>query len=103
MKKRSRIATACIAGVLATGLATAPAHAQGVEPNSSSQASGDALVGSAELPFLAILPLVQGSSLESPANTDAAQSLMPVAVIASLFSKQCHLGDTRGCFAQAQR
>ena len=46
MKKRSRIATACIAGVLATGLATAPAHAQGVEPNSSSQAIGDALVGS---------------------------------------------------------
>jgi len=55
MKKRSRIATACIAGVLATGLATAPAHAQGVEPNSSSQAIGDALVGSAELPFRAIL------------------------------------------------
>ena len=97
MKKRSRIATACIAGVLATGLATAPAHAQGV------QAIGDALVGSAELPFRAILPLVQGSSLESPANTAAALSLMPVAVIASLFSKQCHLGDTRGCFAQAQR
>ena len=55
MKKRSRIATACIAGVLATGLATAPAHAQGVEPSGSSQAIGDALVGSAELPFLAIL------------------------------------------------
>ena len=74
-----------------------------VEPSGSSQAIGDALVGSAELPFRAILPLVQGSSLESPANTAAALSLMPVAVIASLFSKQCHLGDTRGCFAQAQR
>ena len=55
MKKRSRIATACIAGVLATGLATAPAHAQGVEPSGPSQAIGDALVGSAELPFRAIL------------------------------------------------
>ena len=103
MKKRSRIATACIAGVLATGLATAPAHAQGVEPSGSSQAIGDALVGSAELPFRAILPLVQGSSLESPAKAVATLSLIPVSLIASLFSKQCHLGDTRGCFAQAQR
>jgi len=63
MKKRSRIATACIAGVLATGLATAPAHAQGVEPSGSSQAIGDALVGSAELPFRALTPFVKAAPL----------------------------------------
>ena len=103
MKKTSRFAAACVAGALATGLAVAPASAQDFAPSGSSQAIGDALVGSAELPFRAILPLVQGSSLESPAKAVATLSLIPVSLIASLFSKQCHLGDTRGCVAQAQR
>ena len=67
MKKRSRIATACIAGVLATGLATAPAHAQGVEPSGSSQAIGDALVNSTE-PLFNLVPLFNGTPLQAPAD-----------------------------------
>ena len=65
MKKRSRIATACIAGVLATGLATAPAHAQGVEPSGSSQAIGDTLVNSTE-PLFRLVPLFNGTPLQAP-------------------------------------
>lgn len=67
MKMRSRIATACIAGVLATGLATAPAHAQGVEPSGSSQAIGDALVNSTE-PLFRLVPLFNGTPLQAPAD-----------------------------------
>ena len=67
MKKRSRIATACIAGVLATGLSAAPAHAQGVEPSGSSQAIGDALVNSME-PLFRLVPLFNGTPLQAPAD-----------------------------------
>ena len=67
MKKRSRIATACSAGVLATGLATAPAHAQGVEPSGSSQAIGDTLVNSTE-PLFRLVPLFNGTALQATAD-----------------------------------
>ena len=59
MKKTSRIATACVAGALATGMLTVPASAQSayMEPTASSQAVGDAVVGSATLPFRTLFPL----------------------------------------------
>ena len=62
MKKTSRIATACVAGALATGMLTVPASAQSayMEPTASSQAVGDAVVGSATLPFRTLFPLAIG-------------------------------------------
>ena len=100
MKKTSRVATACIAGALATGMLTVPASAQSayMEPTTSSQAVGDAIVGSAELPFRTLFPLAQGTPLEAPVLTTTVMSAMPFMVVASLFSKQCNLGDTRGCY-----
>ena len=96
MKKRSRIATACIAGVLATGLATAPAYAQGVEPNSSSQAIGDALVNSTE-PLFNLVPLFHGTPLQGPAAGVALLSLTATSLSASMFSKQCNFVTTSNC------
>ena len=45
MKKTSRIATACVAGALATGMLTVPASAQSayMEPTASSHSVGDAI------------------------------------------------------------
>ena len=96
MKKRSRIATACIAGVLATGLATAPAHAQGIEPNSSSQAIGDTLVNSTE-PLFRLVPLFNGTPLQAPAARVAVLSLTATSLSASMFSKQCNFVTTSNC------
>ena len=96
MKKRSRIATACIAGVLATGLATAPAHAQGVEPSGSSQAIGDALVNSTE-PLFNLVPLFNGTPLQGPAAGVALLSLTATSLSASMFSKQCKFVTTSNC------
>lgn len=96
MKKRSRIATACIAGVLATGLATAPAHAQGVEPSGSSQAIGDALVNSTE-PLFRLVPLFNGTPLQAPAAGVAVLSLTATSLSASMFSKQCNFVTTSNC------
>ena len=96
MKKRSRIATACIAGVLATGLATAPAHAQGVEPSSSSQAIGDTLVNSTE-PLFRLVPLFNGTPLQAPAAGVAVLSLTATSLSASMFSKQCNFVTTSNC------
>ncbi len=96
MKKRSRIATACIAGVLATGLATAPAHAQGVEPSGSSQAIGDALVNSTE-PLFNLVPLFNGTPLQGPAAGVALLSLTATSLSASMFSKQCNFVTTSNC------
>ena len=96
MKKRSRIATACIAGVLATGLATAPAHAQGVEPHSSSQAIGDTLVNSTE-PLFRLVPLFNGTPLQAPAAGVAVLSLTATSLSASMFSKQCNFVTTSNC------
>ena len=99
MKKTSRIATACVAGALATGMLTVPASAQSayMEPTASSQAVGDAIVGSATLPFRTLFPLAIGTPLESPVLTATTLSAMPFMITASLFSKQCHLSDVRGC------
>ena len=96
MKKRSRIATACIAGVLATGLATAPAHAQGVEPSGSSQAIGDTLVNSTE-PLFRLVPLFNGTPLQAPAAGVAVLSLTATSLSASMFSKQCNFVTTSNC------
>ena len=98
MKKTSHIATACVAGALATGMLTVPASAQSayMEPTASSQAVGDAVVGSATLPFRTLFPLAIGTPLESPV-TATTLSAMPFMITASLFSKQCHLSDVRGC------
>ena len=96
MKKRSRIATACIAGVLATGLSAAPAHAQGVEPSGSSQAIGDTLVNSTE-PLFRLVPLFNGTPLQAPAAGVAVLSLTATSLSASMFSKQCNFVTTSNC------
>ena len=69
MKKMSRIATACVAGALATGMLTVPASAQSayMEPTASSQAVGDALVNSTE-PLFRLVPLFNGTPLQAPAD-----------------------------------
>jgi len=99
VKKMSRIATACVAGALATGMLTVPASAQSayMEPTASSQVVGDAVVGSATLPWRVLTPLTNGTPLEYPVDTATFFSAMPFMIAASLFSKQCHLSDVRGC------
>ena len=84
MKKTSRIATACVAGALATGMLTVPASAQSayMEPT---------------LPWRVLTPLTNGTPLEYPVDTATFFSAMPFMIAASLFSKQCHLSDVRGC------
>ena len=88
MKKTSRIATACVAGALATGMLTVPASAQSayMEPTAS-----------ATLPWRVLTPLTNGTPLEYPVDTATFFSAMPFMIAASLFSKQCHLSDVRGC------
>lgn len=100
--RQSRLVTGILATALAVGIAQAPANAAPspfIEPSGSSQAVGDAIVGSSLVPDKVLRPLFRDTPLYGPVSLATGLSSMPFQILASFFSKQCHFSDTRACTA----